>query len=82
MLEVNPAKQFRELRCENERLKRILADEMLGMELLKEALENSDRTGPQASSHPGVCGYMALCGSRGMPPLRASSKHVSLCGQR
>ncbi|MEO1211859.1 MAG: transposase [Cyanobacteria bacterium J06638_20] len=39
MLEVDQAKQLRELKRENERLKRMLADEMLGKELLKEALE-------------------------------------------
>ena len=39
MLEVDQAKQLKELKKENERLKRMLADEMLGKELLKEALE-------------------------------------------
>ena len=39
MLEVNQAKQLKELQRENARLKRMLADEMLGKELLKEALE-------------------------------------------
>jgi len=39
MLEVDQAKQLKELRRENERLKRMLADEMLGKELLREALE-------------------------------------------
>ena len=39
MLEVDQAKQLKELRRANERLKRMLADEMLGKELLKEALE-------------------------------------------
>lgn len=39
MLEVDQAKQLRELKRENERLKRMLADEMLGKELLREALE-------------------------------------------
>ena len=39
MLEVDQAKQLKELKRENERLKRMLADEMLGKELLKEALE-------------------------------------------
>ena len=39
MLEVDQAKQLKELQRENERLKRMLADEMLGKELLKEALE-------------------------------------------
>ncbi len=39
MLEVDQAKQLKELKRENGRLKRMLADEMLGKELLKEALE-------------------------------------------
>jgi len=39
MLEVDQAKQLKELQRENVRLKRMLADEMLGKELLKEALE-------------------------------------------
>lgn len=39
MLEVNQAKQLKELQKENAQLKRMLADEMLGKELLKEALE-------------------------------------------
>lgn len=39
MLEVDQAKQLKELQKENARLKRLLADELLGKELLKEALE-------------------------------------------
>ena len=39
MLEIDQAKQLKELQRENARLKRMLADEMLGKELLKEALE-------------------------------------------
>jgi len=39
MLEVDQAKQLKELQKENTRLKRMLADELLGKELLKEALE-------------------------------------------
>ena len=39
MLEVDQAKQLKELKRENERLKRMLAGEMLGKELLKEVLE-------------------------------------------
>lgn len=39
MLEVDQAKQLKKLQRENARLKRMLADEMLGKELLKEALE-------------------------------------------
>ena len=39
MLELNQAKQLKKLQRENTRLKRLLADEMLGKELLKEVLE-------------------------------------------
>lgn len=39
MLEIDHAKQLKDLKRENERLKRMLADEMLGKELLREALE-------------------------------------------
>ena len=39
MLELNQAKQLKKLQRENTRLKRMLADEMLGKELLKEVLE-------------------------------------------
>lgn len=39
MLELNQAKQLKELQKQNAQLKRMLADEMLGKELLKEALE-------------------------------------------
>ena len=39
MMEVSQAKQLKDLQKENAQLKRMLADEMLGKELLKEALE-------------------------------------------
>ena len=39
MLEISQAKQLKELKRENARLKRELADEMLGKELLKKTLE-------------------------------------------
>ena len=39
VLEINQAKQLKKLQRENARLKRMLADEMLGKELLKELLE-------------------------------------------
>ena len=38
-MELDQAKQLKELQKENVRLKRMLTDEMLGKELLKEALE-------------------------------------------
>lgn len=39
MMQVDQAKRLKELEKENARLKRLLADEILGKELLKEALE-------------------------------------------
>ena len=39
MLNLDQAKRLKELEKENARLKRMLADEMLGKELLQEALE-------------------------------------------
>jgi len=39
MMDLDSAKQLKELQKENARLKRMLADELLGKELLKEALE-------------------------------------------
>ena len=39
MMKLDQAKRLKELEKENARLKRMLADEMLGKELLKEALE-------------------------------------------
>ena len=39
MMQLDQAKRLKELDKENARLKRLLADEILGKELLKEALE-------------------------------------------
>ena len=39
MMDLDQAKQLKELQKENARLKRMLADEMIGKEILKEALE-------------------------------------------
>jgi putative transposase len=39
MMKLDQAKRLKELEKENARLKRMLADEMLGKEMLKEALE-------------------------------------------
>jgi len=39
LLDVKQAKRLKELEAENRRLKTIVADQMLGMEILQEALE-------------------------------------------
>ena len=49
MIKVDQAKQLTELQKENARLKRMLADEMLGKELLKEALGKSCEPRAQAA---------------------------------
>ena len=81
MLEVDQAKQLKELKKENERLKRMLADEMLGKELLKEALEKSCEPRAQASGRPVACATGALYGPHGVPSLRPSPQHVQVPGQ-
>jgi transposase-like protein len=48
-LEVDQAKHLKELQRENARLKRMLPDEMLGKELLKDALEKSYEPWAEAS---------------------------------
>ena len=49
LMELDQAKQLKELQKENARLKRMLADEMLGKELLKEALEKNCKPRSQAT---------------------------------
>lgn len=39
LLDVKQAKRLKELETENKRLKKIVADQMLGMEILQEAIE-------------------------------------------
>jgi len=39
LLDVRQAKRLKELEAENRRLKRMVADQLLGMEILQEALE-------------------------------------------
>lgn len=39
LLDVKQARRLKELEAENKRLKRIVADQVLGMEILQEALE-------------------------------------------
>lgn len=39
LLEVNQARRLKDLEAENRRLKKIVADQVLGMEILQEALE-------------------------------------------
>ena len=45
LLDVKQAKRLKELEAENTRLKRIVADQVLGMEIIQEALEKSCKSG-------------------------------------
>ena len=81
MMEVDQAKQLKELQKENARLKRMLADEMLGKELLKEALEKSCEPRAQAADRRRVRVRGTLHRAGGLPPLRAASQHLRLSGE-
>ena len=52
MMEFSQAKRLRELEKENTQLKKIVADQVLGMEILQEALEKSCEPGTQAAGSP------------------------------
>ena len=74
MLEINQAKQLKELQRENTRLKRMLADEMLGKELLKEVLEKkSCKPRTQATDSREACLRGSMYGTSGLPAYWAES---------
>ena len=70
MLELNQAKQ---LQRENARLKRMLADEMLGKELLKEVLKKSCKPRTQATDGREACFRGSMYGTSGLPAFWAES---------
>ena len=78
MLQVDQAKQLKELQRENARLKRMLADEMLGKELLKEALEKSHEPRSQATDCRRACDWGPLHRPSGLPALWTASQHFRL----
>ena len=73
MLELNQAKQLKELQRENTRLKRMLADEMLGKELLKEVLKKSCKPRTQAADGREACLRGSMYGTSGLPTFWAES---------
>ena len=73
MLELNQAKQLKELQRENARLKRMLADEILGKELLKEVLEKSCKPRTQARDSRGACLRGSMYGTSSVPAFWAES---------
>ncbi len=81
MLELDQAKQLKELQKENAKLKRMLADEMLGKELLKEALEKCGKPRPQATGCRGTGGEGAVQPPDGMPSSGGGPQHLRLPSQ-
>ncbi|MCB1243143.1 MAG: hypothetical protein AB7I98_03050 [Verrucomicrobiales bacterium] len=63
MLEVNQAKRLMDLEKENTRLKRIVADQMLGMEILQETLEKPGHKRQMAGEFvsAGRCSGRQIC---------------------
>ncbi len=80
-MELDQAKQLKELQKQNARLKRMLADEMRGQELLKEALEKNDEPRSQKTDHRREGEPGPLHGSRGLSALLPASPHVWLRGE-
>jgi len=93
MLEVNQAKRLMDLEKENTRLKRIVADQMLGMEILQETLEKPGHKRQMAGefvsagrcSGRQICRYFRLHRStfrfraRGIPPKKWRLEAQRLC---
>ena len=64
MLELNQAKQLKEFQRENTRLKRMLADEMLGKELLKEVFHFPSASSSFLVLPPCLRRRSVVCGNR------------------
>lgn len=80
MLEVDQAKHRKDLKRGNERLKRMLADEMSGKELLPEALEKCCEPRSYAAGHSVAGGSGSLYRPRGVSPLRLAPQHLAVSG--
>ena len=80
MIDVNQAKRMKEFEKENARLKRMLADKMLGIEILQETLEKKWRMSlalgskpwAQAASGRETCGSGPVFDASGVPVLSAA----------
>ena len=77
-MDVSHAKRLKELESENARLKRIVADQVLGMEILQEALEKSCEPGTQTAGGRGIFTPWSLFRAGSLPLLSLASKHPAL----
>ena len=84
MIDVNQAKRMKELEKENARLKRMLADKMLGIEILQETLEKKwqmsltlgSKRWAQAASDTETCGWEPVFDANGVPILSSVPFHL------
>ena len=67
---------MKELEKENARLKRMLADKMLGIEILQETLEKNCKPWAQAASGRETCGSGPGFDASGVPVLSATPFHL------
>jgi hypothetical protein len=82
MLEINQTKQLKEFQRKNGRLKRMLADEMLGKELLKEVLEKSCKPRTQATDGREACLRGSMYGTIGPAGILGCIVHLRVKGER
>ena len=76
MMPLDQAKRLKELEKENARLKRLLADEILGKELLKEALEKSCEPRPQVPDRRYLCEPGLMQRTCSLPPFWPAPQHL------
>ena len=77
MIDVNQAKRMKELEKENARLKRMLADKMLGIEILLETLEKKWKMSLTLGSKPWAQAAERLV-ARGRCSMRAGCRYFRL----
>ena len=86
MIDVNQAKRMKELEKENARLKRMLADKMLGIEILQETLEKKwkmslalgSKPWAQAASGRETCGPGPVFDESSVPVFSSAPFHLCI----
>ena len=76
MIDVDQAKRMKELEKENARLKRMLADKLLGIEILQETLEKNYKPWAQAASSRETCGSGPVFNVCSVPILSPAPLHL------
>ncbi len=76
MIDVNQAKRMKELEKENVRLKRMLADKMLGIEILQRPSKKNCKPWAQAASGRETCGPGPVFDACSVPILSPAPLHL------